>query len=475
MSALFSRFPRFLPSLRWRREARASFALAWPIILGNLTHMAIFATDVAFIGHYAPHSLAASALAANLLHMLMAVGFGLSMASAPMMANALGRGLHAVRDVRRTTRQAIWVCWAYAALASVVLWQGEAIFLSLGQDAELSAAAGSYLRVLQWMMFPLLGFWVLRFFALTLNRPRATLSVTAMGIGVNALANYALVFGHFGFPELGLVGSGVASLFSAVFMFVALAAFCSWDRRLKRYAVLGRFWRADWPRFAALWRLGLPIGVTSAMEGLLFCGAAFVVGRFGAESLAAHAIVMQLCGCAFMVLLGFSEAATIRVGWWAGRGDAEGVGVAGSAALSLAVGCSLVIAAGMVVFPGVILSPFLDASAPESAAVLDFAGRFLAMAALFQVADAVQQVGAGALRGLKDTRMHMAFILVGHMVLAFPIGAALAFRGGFGGLGMWIGFVVGLGYVAVVVFLRWRARGRLGLLDRCLAATAATA
>lgn len=470
-----SLFSAYLPSLRWRKEARAVFALAWPIIVGNLTHMAVFATDVAFIGHYAPQALAASALAANLLQMVMMVGFGLSMASAPMMANALGRGLHAVRDVRRTVRQAIWVCWAYAALALAVLWHGEEIFLLFGQEAALAVEAGAYLRILQWMMFPLLGFWVLRFFALTLNRPRATLSVTAAGIGVNALGNYALVFGHFGLPELGLLGSGLSSLIASCFMFAALAGFCMADRRLKRYAVLGRFWRADWPRFAALWRLGLPIGVTSAMEGVLFFGSAFIVGRFGAEGLAAHAIVMQLGGFAFMIPMGLSEAATIRVGWWAGRSDAVGVGVAGNASLALAVGFSLLTATVMLVFPGTILAPFLDAGEAGAPAVLALAAQFLVMAAALQVADAVQVVGAGALRGLKDTRMHMAFILTGHMLLALPTGAALAFWGGFGGLGMWIGFVVGLGCVALLVAARWRARGRLGLMERCRMATEAAA
>ncbi len=471
LAAVFS----FLPGFRWRKEARAVFSLAWPIILGNLTHMAVFATDVAFIGHYAPQALAVSALATNLLQMVMMAGLGLSMASAPMIANALGHGLHAVRDVRRTVRQAIWVCWGYAALMMVVLWQGKRIFRLFGQAPDLAAQAGSYLHILQWTMFPLLGFWVLRFFALTLNRPRATLTVTALGIGVNALGNHVLVFGHFGLPELGVLGSGMSSLIASWFMFVALAVFCSVDRRLKRYAVLGRFWRADWLRFVALWRLGLPIGVTSAMEGVLFFGSAFVVGRFGAESLAAHALVMQLGGFAFMIPMGLSEAATIRVGLWSGRGDSVGVGVAGGASLALAVGFSLLTATVMLVFPEVVLALFLDANDPGAPGVMALAARFLVVAALLQLADGTQVVGAGALRGLKDARMHMVFILTGHMVLALPTGVALAFWGGLGGLGMWIGFAVGLTCVAALVVGRWRTRTRLGLIERCRVATAAAA
>ncbi|MBN2752321.1 MAG: MATE family efflux transporter, partial [Rhodospirillaceae bacterium] len=365
----FGAFGRFsYPRRRWLTEAKVIFSLAWPIILGNLTHMAIFATDTAFIGHYAPEALASAALAGNMFHMIMAVGFGLSMVSAPMMANALGFGLHAVRDVRRTVRQTIWVCWVYSGLGMAVLWNGEGVLLLLGQEPTLSATAGAYLRILQWMMFPLLGFWVLRFFVLTLNRTRVTLAVTAMGIVVNALGNYTLVFGHFGAPELGLRGSGIASVIASTTMFVVLAVFCMADRRLRRFAVLGRFWRPDWPRFFELWRLGLPIGITSAMEGLLFCGSVFIVGQFGADSLAAHAIVMQLCGFAYMIPLGLSEAATIRVGLWAGRRDPVGVTVAGDAALILAVCLALVLASVMVLFPRWMIAPFLDVDAVETAA-----------------------------------------------------------------------------------------------------------
>ncbi len=454
---------------RWFGEARATLALAWPIILGNFTHMAIFATDTAFIGHYAPHALAAAVLAGNLLQILMFVGFGLSMAAAPMMANALGRGLHAVRDVRRTVRQTIWACWAYAAIATMVLWNGEALLLALGQDPGLAAEAGAYLRIIQWMIFPLLGYWVLRFFLLTLGRPQVTLAITTLGIGINALGNYLLVFGHCGFPELGLIGSGISSLIASLFLCGGLAGFCYVDRRLKRFAILGRFWRADWPRFAEVWRLGLPIGVTSAMEGVLFFGSVFIVGRFGADALAAHAIVMQISGFAFMVPLGLSEAATIRVGLWAGARDREGVTVAGDVALTLAALAACVTASLMFVAPRLMIAPFLDVDAVETIAVSQLAARFLLVSGLLQIADYIQFVGAGALRGLKDTRAHMAFILVGHMVLAFPTGAALAFWGNLGGLGVWVGFCVGLFCVATLVLRRWRARTRLGLLERCWA------
>lgn len=464
-------FRRVLPTVSFpaklKAEARASLSLAWPIALSNLTHMAIFATDTAFIGHASPKSLAAAALASSLIQLLMSVGFGISMASAPMMANALGRGLHAVRDLRRTVRQAIWACWAYAAAIVLVSWHGEAIFLLLGQDPGLSADAGRYLRVIEWMAFPLLGFWVLRFFVSVLGHPRVILGITVCGILVNALGNYALVFGHFGAPAMGLVGSGISSVIACSFLFAAMVFCCMVRRPFARYAVFGRFWRPDWPRFVELWRLGLPVGVTSGAEGLLFCGAAFVVGLCGATALASHAIVMQICSTTFMVSLGLSEATTIRVGLWAGRGDRDGVAAAGNAALVLGGGLALLVAAAMLAFPRALTAPFLDLAAPGAAEILSLTRRFLILAALFQVADWLQIVAAGALRGLKDTRMHMVFILTGHLLLAAPLGVFLALGTKLGGVGVWAGFAAGLWCVALMALRRWRARDALGLIEAC--------
>ena len=224
-----------------------------------------------------------------------------------------------------------------------------------------------------------------------------------------------------------------------------------------------------------MFSLAWPIILGNLTNMAVFATDVTFIGHYAPQALAAHALVMQLGGFTFMIPMGLSEAATIRVGLWSGRGDAVGVGVAGGASLALAVGFSLLTATVMLVFPEVVLAPFLDANDPGAPGVMALAARFLVVAALLQLADGTQVGGAGALRGLKDARMHMVFILTGHMVLALPTGVALAFWGGLGGLGMWIGFAVGLTCVAALVVGRWRTRTRLGLMERCRVATAAAA
>ena len=175
------------------------------------------------------------------------------------------------------------------------------------------------------MMFgalPFFGYLVLRFFMAALERPGAALAVTGLAVAFNALANWVLVFGHVGFPALGIFGSGLATALSNLLLFGGLAAVVSVDRRFARYRLFGRFWRADWPRFRHILRLGLPIGATLAFEVTIFNAAVFLMGLIGTAALAAHMIAIQIASFTFMIPLGFSQAATVRIGLAQGAGDA---------------------------------------------------------------------------------------------------------------------------------------------------------
>lgn len=449
----------------WAAEARATLALSWPLVLTNLAQVAIMTTDTVMMGWLSPQALAAGSLGTNLYFIVFVIGFGLSMATAPLMAQALGRARHAVRDVRRSVRQGLWAC-AVACLPSwLLLWNAEAVLRTAGQEPALAAAAGEYLRAMMWGLLPLLWFMVLRCFISALERPRAALAVTAGAIALNALSNWLLMFGNLGFPALGLTGAGVSSSLSALVMFVGLLAFCLWDRRLRRYALLGRLWVPDWPRFREIWRLGIPIAAAFGFEMLSLSVVVALMGMISAEALAAHAIAMQIASVTFMVPLGLSQAATVRVGLAAGRGDGAAVRRAGWVALGLGGGFMACMAVVLTVLPEPLIGVFIESGAGAAAArVAELAAVFLTVTALFQIADGVQVVGQGALRGLKDTRVPMVFVGIGYWVLGLPAGAALAFGAGWGGLGLWIGMAVGLGTVAVLATWRWARREALGLV-----------
>lgn len=443
---------------RWLAELRATLALGWPLVLTNLAQMALTTTDVIMLGRVSASALAASALGVNLYLALLIFCIGLVTATSPMIAEAIGRKRHMVRDIRRTFRQGLWTVAIVSVPAWGVLWHTEAILLLFGQEPQAAADAQAFMHMLQWGFLPALGFIVLRSFVAALQRPLWALVVTVATIVFNIAANWILIFGHLGSPAMGLRGSGLATTLSNFFLFVVLGAIVAFHPRFRRYSLFGNVWRADWPRFAKLWRIGLPIGAALAFEITVFNAAVFLVGQFGTAAIAAHVIALQIASITFMVPQGLSQAATVRVGQAYGAGDRDGITRAGWTAFGLAVvfmsSRSLLILAA----PHMLIGGFIDTSDPANALVLQTATSFLLCVAVFQVADGAQSVAAGMLRGLQDTRMPMIIAALGYWGFGMPLSLLFAFQLGYGAVGVWIGLAAGLVAVAPVMLWRWTRR-----------------
>ena len=284
------------------------------------------------------------------------------------------------------------------------------------------------------------------------------------GIAFNVLGNWVLVFGNLGAPALGLVGAGVASALASLCLFLGLALVVLRDRRFRRYRLFGNLLQPDWQRLAAFWKLGLPIGVATAFEVTIFNAAAFLIGWLGEAELAAHAIAIQIASVTFMIPYGVAQAATVRVSHAQGAGDASGVARAGWSAFGLGIGSMAIAALLMVTVPYLLVSAFMDVRDPANARVLGFAVGYLAVAAIFQIVDGAQVLGAGMLRGLHDTRVPMVYAAIGYWGVGLPSGAWLAFEAGWRGVGIWSGLAIGLTVVAVLMVQRWTRRERLGLV-----------
>jgi MATE family multidrug resistance protein len=448
-----------------RKEASATLALAAPLILAQLTQVAIYSTDVVMLGWLGPKALAASALAVNLFFIFNFTGTGLVSASAPLIAAALGEKRNAVRDVRRSFRAAIHLAVIFVIVAWLILWHTEELLLLFGQDPALSREAGRYMAVLQWSLLPNMLVIVFRTLLTALGRPGATLVVTVAGLGMNATLNWALIFGHWGAPALGMVGAAIASLTTTVVMAGALAGYVAFHPRIRRYHAFGRFWRPDAARLWAMTRIGTPIALTLAFEVSVFGAAVYLMGWIDADSVAAHAIALQIASIAFMVPLGLSQATVIRVGMAYGARDPRWVARAGWVSLAMAIAFMSLSAVTMWLFPRELAGLFLDAGDPGAARVLDLAVGFLGIAALFQLFDGAQVVGSAMLRGLQDTRVPMLFALFGYTVVGLGTGYLLAFSAGMEGIGVWIGLALGLGVVAVLMLWRWSLRERLALVQ----------
>jgi MATE family multidrug resistance protein len=446
----------------WRDELRATLALAWPLILANLTQQAIQATDVLLMGRLGATQLAAATLALNLTFTFNIFLLGLITASSPMMATALGQRFNAVRDVRRTFRAGLWLIAIAMPPYWLILWHVGDIMRAFGQSAELASQGQTFLRAYMWCTAPWLLFQLLRSFVAALERPRVVLWLSLGGIGLNALLSWAMIFGHFGLPALGLRGGGLGSTLTWLIMCGALIAVVTFERRFRRFHVFGNWWRFDRQRTMAMVRLGWPIGLTMALEMGVFALAAYFMGWIGAPAVAAHAIALQIAAITFMVPLGLGQAATVRVGLALGRRDEVSVARAGWTAWVMGVGFMAAMALVMWIIPRQLVTLFL-ADVPANAVVVGLAVSFLQVAAAFQLVDGAQVIGAGMLRGLHDTRWPLIFALLGYWGVGLGIGAWLAFAADWKGVGIWVGLASGLAAVAVLMLARWVLRDRIGL------------
>jgi multidrug resistance protein, MATE family len=448
----------------WRAEARALLALAMPLILGNLAQSMIYATDLVLLGRLGADELAAGSLAVSIYGPFMFFGTGLLSALAPMIASERGRMRHSVRDVRRSVRQGLWVSAVLTIPCWLVLWHGDSILLALGQDAALSKLGGQFLHIVMWSLPAYFVHLVLRYYISALERAFAVFAVLFATVIVNAVASWALIFGHLGLPAMGFAGAPLGSLISTFFLCFGLIAVVITGKHFRRYRVFGRWWRADWQRFAAIWKLGLPIAVMILLEIGVFNAAVIVMGLIDRTSLAAHAVAIQIAAFAFMVPMGVAQAATVRVGLGLGAGDKGLITRAGWLAFAMGVGFMCTTALALVLFPRALVGIFLDLNDPANAAVVATAVSFLAVAALFQIVDGAQVVGAGVLRGLHDTSWPMVYAVIGYWVIGMGIGLTLAFPAGLRGVGIWLGLASGLAVVAVLVLWRWVRREALGLV-----------
>jgi multidrug resistance protein, MATE family len=437
---------------RWGAHFRATFTLGVPLIGAQLAQLGIHTTDVVILGRLGAAHLAAIVLASSFFFTIFILGSGFANAVMPMVAQAYGRG--DTVSVRRAVRMGMWVVLIYAAAMSPIFFNAESLLLYAGQKPEVAALAGSYLKIAQWGMGPGLLFMTLRGLVSAHGRAGIVLYVTIIVLTVNAVFAYALVFGHFGFPAMGIEGAAIVSFGVNLLSFVLLTAYIQSRPELRRYELFVRFWRPDWQAFREVVQLGLPIGLTMLAEVSLFTGASLLMGSIGTLQLAAHGIALQLASIAFMIPLGLAQAGTVRVGVAHGRGDHLGVVRAAWAVLIVA---AVIAVGGGVLFaliPETLASIFLDKAGKDSAAVLAIAGPFVIIAGIFQLVDGLQAIAAGLLRGLKDTRIPMIMAVISYWPIGFLCAWFFAFPAGFGGIGVWFGFLAGL--AAASVLLNWR-------------------
>lgn len=442
-------------------HVRAILVLGLPLIGGHVAQFAITLTDTVMLGWYGVGELAAVTLAGSYFFVFFILGAGFALAVMPMVAAVAARGDDT--SVRRITRMGLWLSLAYGVLAMPVMVWSEPILASLGQPAEVSELAARYLRVAGWGLFPALLVMVLKSYLAALERTQIVFWITIMAALTNAVANYALIFGNFGAPELGIMGAAVASIVTQAVSLLAVIVYAVLV--LPEHRMFQRFWRPDWDMLLQVFRLGLPIGLTTVSEVSLFSASALMMGWLGTVPLAAHGIVVSIAACTFMVHLGLSNVATIRAGNAFGRQDrahlARGAVVVTALSLSFAAVTILL----FLLVPEPLMSLFMEPDNPQRSAILGIGVGLLAIAALFQLVDGAQAIALGLLRGVQDTKVPMIMAVLSYWVIGIPTSYLLGFVWGMGGIGVWLGLVTGLACAGVFLMLRFwrRALGKVAL------------
>jgi MATE family multidrug resistance protein len=430
--------------------------------LTQLGQIAMMTSDLALLGRLGEPVVAAVALAHTMLFAAFVIGMGVVSAVAPLAAQAFGA--REPRMVRRSLRVGFWAATLLGLPLSFAQIYGEDMLVALGQSPEAAHLASDYLYGLAWCLVPAWWFIAIRGFMGAVNRPEPALWITVAAVPANLLLAYALIYGAFGMPRLELFGAGLATTFVNIGMCAAAVWIAYASRPFKKYQILGRCWRCDWTLLGRLFWVGMPISGSFLLEYGLFAAAALLMGWLGTVELAAHQIALQIASILFMVPFGISMAATVRVGHAAGRIDSAGTRRAGFAALALAAAFM----AAMTVLVGIareqVPALFLGDAASDAGATAALAATLLLVGASFFIADGVQTVAAGALRGLNDTRVPLLFAAVCFWAIGFAACYILGFTLGFGAIGIWIGLSLAVMLYAVLLVWRFHRLTKRGYL-----------
>lgn len=444
---------RFVP------HVSATLALGLPLVGSHLSRMAIHVSDTVLVGWYGVDPLAALIIATSFFNLMFFLGMGFGIGVMGVIASAIQRGDEA--EVRRSARMALWLSLIYSLLVMPLMWWSEPILLALGQKPVVAGLAQDFLRIAGFGLIPMLGALTLNSYLAAMEKPKVVMLVTLAGLPVNIFLNWVFLFGNLGAPELGVRGSAIASLSVQVLQFVLLIAYARWLPTARRYRLFQRWWRPDWSAMRAVFRLGMPIGLTMVAEGGLFVGSNMMMGWIGTRELAAHGIALQLASITFMVHLGLSNAATVRAGQAKGRNDAAFMKDAALTVTVVSIVVALMAVAVFEWFPRPLVELYLDATHPETPAIVEIAVYLMFYAALFQLTDALQVIALGLLRGVQDTRVPMIIAAVSYWLIGMPVAYGLAFVAGIGPAGLWLGLVAGLSVAALLLMWRfWRGLAR---------------
>ncbi len=438
----------------YKTETRNTLKLAFPIIFGELAQMSLHLIDTAMIGYTGYKQLAAASLVLNVINIPFIFGIGITISVAQMVS--LAHGKFDKQLVSHYFYNGFWLCVVSGILISIGLLLSKNVLSHLGQDPEVVQLAMPFMTLMSISIIPMILFMTLKQFTDGLQYTRTAMTLSIAAIPLNMFLNWLLIYGHWGFPRLELVGAGYATLITRLVIFIALGWVVLNHKIFKKYiAVAQNQWSLKWTTLKQLLKIGLPSSLQIGMEAGAFAVSGILVGTIGAAQQAAHQIALSCASFTFMASMGLAQAGSIRLSHAFGSSNWYRITVIGKSTQLLALiygtGCCILFS---------LFRQYLPLLFNHDPNVVTIATGLLLFAAIFQIPDALQVTSAGLLRGIKDVNMPTVFVFIAYWALGIPLGYFLAFHSGMNEKGIWIGFIIGLCFSAFFLTLRFLKKSK---------------
>ncbi|CAI2800089.1 Putative multidrug resistance-transport membrane protein [Pseudomonas [fluorescens] SBW25] len=439
-----------------RTELWAILRLSGPLIASQLAHMLMVLTDTLMMARLSPEALAGGGLGAASYSFVSIFCIGVIAAVGTLVAIRQGAG--DIEGATRLTQAGLWLAWLMALAAGLLLWNLKPLLLMFGQTETNVHSAGQFLTILPFALPGFLSFMALRGFTSAIGKAKPVMVISLGGAVANYLLNHALIEGIFGLPKLGLMGIGLVTAVVANGMALALMGYIHRNRAYAAYPLSTGLLRLNTQYLRELWRLGLPIGGTYAVEVGLFAFAALCMGTMGSTQLAAHQVALQIVSVAFMVPAGMSYAVTMRIGQHYGAGQLLQARLAGRVGIGFGAAVMLGFAVVLWLFSDPLIGLLIDHHDPAFHDVIVLAVSLLAVAAWFELFDGVQTIAMGCIRGLKDAKTTFLIGAGCYWLIGAPSAWLMAFTLGWGPTGVWWGLALGLACAAVSLTWAFEAK-----------------
>jgi MATE family multidrug resistance protein len=433
------------------KELRNTLPIAIPLILSNMTQVALGLIDSAMVGAIDYYQLAASSLVVNAVAIPQVIGTGLIMSVSPLVAFSSGQ-----KDIKKASTllyNGFWLSLVAGLIIAISIHLGQNILLHLGQETRVATTAVPYFVIMGWSLFPMMIFLAFKQFADGLQYTKTGMVISIVALPINAFLCWLLIYGKWGFPRLELVGAGIATLITRIFQAVAMAIVI-WRHRIFQPFIQIRksAWHLKKHTLKELLQIGVPSSLQYAMEAGAFSVSGIMIGWLGATAQAAHQIALNCASFTFMASMGLSLAGSIRVSNAFGQNNRPLLRSIGTSTIvggiSYGIFCAIFFA---------LFRQWLPYIFNSDAQVVAMAASLLLFGALFQISDATQAIGVGLLRGIKDVKRPTLYVAIAYWVIGIPMGYWLAFRLNWGAAGIWVGFVIGLTISSILLnhrFLR---------------------